>query len=477
MAKKNQHYVRFSFPQRVEHILLIASFTTLALTGLPQKYPLAGISQAVIAFLGGIETVRIIHRIAATMFVLESIYHFVVAGYKLFVRREEASMVPGIKDGQDAMQSVLYNLGLRKEAPKMPRYTFAEKAEYWAMLWGLLVMAVTGFMLWNPIATTNILPGVFIPAAKVAHGGEAVLAVLAIILWHFWHVHLKMFNKSMFTGKLSRHEMEEEHGMELERLEHGKVRALAPVDIQRKRRAIYFPVAAVLSIVIVAGLLWFITFEETALAYIPQEEQVVAFLPQTPTPVPPTPTPAPTATPAPTSEGNAEVPASEIAWTNDVDAIFKDKCVSCHGAIGGFSAETYAKVIEQIEAGNPDGSGVVAVQKAGTHPGMFTPEELSRVIEWIKAGAPEGMAASAAVEVPAEGSSWDANIAKLFENKCSSCHASMANTYEKAMRRIKPGDPEGSDLLSLQMVGNHPGQFTPEELQVIIDWINAGAPE
>ena len=88
------------------------------------------------------------------------------------------------------------------EPPQEARYTFGEKVEYWSVVWGTVIMAVTGFMMWNPISTLRFLPGEAIPAAKAAHGGEAVLAVLAIIIWHFYHVHIKTFNKSMFTGKL-----------------------------------------------------------------------------------------------------------------------------------------------------------------------------------------------------------------------------------------------------------------------------------
>ena len=100
----------------------------------------------------------------------------------------------------DALQWFRYNLGMAEKPPKMPRYNFMEKAEYWAMAWGLVLMGLTGLMLWNPIATTNILPGTFIPAAKAAHGAEAVLAVLAIILWHFYHVHIKHWNWAMIKG-------------------------------------------------------------------------------------------------------------------------------------------------------------------------------------------------------------------------------------------------------------------------------------
>ena len=111
---------------------------------------------------------------------------------------------------------IAFNLGLRKEHPHLPRYNFGEKAEYLAVVWGTIVMAITGFMMWNPITTTRFLPGSVIPAARAAHGAEAVLAVLSIIIWHMYNVHIKRFNKSMWTGKLSREAMEEEHAEELD---------------------------------------------------------------------------------------------------------------------------------------------------------------------------------------------------------------------------------------------------------------------
>ena len=94
--------------------------------------------------MGGIETVRIIHRIAAVTIVLMSVYHVIVLGYKIWVRRVEMTMLPGLKDVTDALDVVRYNLGLTKEHPRMPRYNFGEKVEYWAMVWGTVVMAITG---------------------------------------------------------------------------------------------------------------------------------------------------------------------------------------------------------------------------------------------------------------------------------------------------------------------------------------------
>ena len=131
--------------------------------------------------MGGIEMVRIIHRTSAVLLIVGTIYHFVAVAYRLYVRRVAMTMLPGLQDVKDGLQALGHNVGLVKTAPRMGRYNFGEKVEYWAVIWGTVVMVLTGFMLWNPIATTSFLPGQFIPAAKAAHGGEALLAVLSII--------------------------------------------------------------------------------------------------------------------------------------------------------------------------------------------------------------------------------------------------------------------------------------------------------
>jgi formate dehydrogenase gamma subunit len=268
---KKQYFVRFTLAQRLEHLILLTSFTVLGLTGLPQMFAGTVWGLTLINFMGGIEFIRIVHRVAAVVLMLEVIYHGAVVTYKVFVERVRMTMMPGWNDVVDAYQSLVHNLGIRKEPPKMGRYTFGEKAEYWAVIWGTVIMVVTGFMLWNPIATTRFLPGEFIPAAKVAHGGEGLLAVLSIIVWHMYHVHVKSFNRSMFTGKISRHEMEEEHPLELEEIEQGRAaRKMDPASV-RRRKIIFAPVAVVISVVLLTGLYFFVTFEETAITTVPRQ--------------------------------------------------------------------------------------------------------------------------------------------------------------------------------------------------------------
>jgi formate dehydrogenase gamma subunit len=373
------YFLRFSIAQRLEHLLLVLSFTILALTGLPQKFATAGISQFIINIFGGIETTRIIHRVAATIFILEAVYHLVVLGYKLFVIRVKASMIPGTKDVKDAFQVFFYNLGIVKKHPKMGRYNFAEKVEYLAMVWGLIAMGVTGFILWNPITVANVLPGEVIPAAKAMHGLEAILAVAAILIWHFYNVHVKSFNWSMFKGGLTKEQMEEEHGEELAEIEQGKA-PVPPTPEQRKKRlTFYTPIAVVFTLVAIFGIYKFVTIEQTSIDTIEPIEDTGAIY------VPVTPTPAPTAAPI----------TAATTWDGGVGELFGTKCGSCHGAVGGFSAKTYADVMKGgnagavIVPGDSAASLLVQLMEGDTHPVKFSAEELQLVKAWIDAGALE----------------------------------------------------------------------------------------
>jgi cytochrome b subunit of formate dehydrogenase len=303
MSEQTTKYKRFSLARRIEHLVMLLSFTTLGLTGLPQRYPLAGTSVFIVDLLGGIENLRSIHHIAAIVLMFGTAYHIIVAGYKVFVLGTRMSMLPSLQDVKDGWQALMYNIGQAKSFPQMGRYTFEEKMEYWAFAWGTIIMGLTGFLMWNPITSTKFLPGEWIPAARAAHGGEAVLAVLAIIIWHFYGVHIKRFNKSMWTGKMSEEEMLHEHPLELADIKAGVAERSIPPGVLRKRQMVYYPVAGILTVVMLAGIFGFINAEETALTTVlPPEDQPEVFVPQTPTPRPtlaPTATPLPSPTPMP----------------------------------------------------------------------------------------------------------------------------------------------------------------------------------
>jgi cytochrome b subunit of formate dehydrogenase/mono/diheme cytochrome c family protein len=401
--KDSRTYTRFSLSQRIEHIVLLVTFTTLGLTGLVQKYSTAAVSDAIIGFLGGIEATRLIHRGAAIGLMGVSIYHIIAVLYRVIVKRASLNMLPDLSDFRHLFQDIQFYLGRRARKAYYGRYNYAEKAEYLAVVWGTVIMAITGFMMWNPISTTRFLPGEAIPAAKAAHGGEALLAVLAIILWHFYHVHLRRFNKSMFTGKLNREEMEEDHPAELAQIESGTAAAPAPANL-RQRQLVFFPVAILLAGALSLGLYQFASFEQTALSQAPQGETAPIFVPFTPTPTSlPTATPLPTATSTPPPPGATAAPAGPAAqaaasWEGGIGELLSQRCGGCHGAgggMGGLSLASYADAFKggsrgpAIIPGNPTDSALVQIQSAGGHPGQLTPEELALVTAWVEAGAPE----------------------------------------------------------------------------------------
>jgi thiosulfate reductase cytochrome b subunit len=252
-------------------MILLASFTVLSITGLPQKYIEAPISETMIAWMGGIEAVRVIHRYAAFLLVAGSVFHLFTGAYRSLVKRERMRIMFRFSDIRDLWDTIRHNLGLLPHPPKMPKFNFGEKFEYWAVIWGTAIMVITGFMLWNPIATTKLLPGQIIPAALAAHGGEAVLAVLAILIWHLYNVLIKHRNFSIFTGSLPRNQMEEEHGLELERLESGgDPWPGLSLPVLKRRRRNFIIASIIIGGLIMAGLIWAFTFEETAITTIPQ---------------------------------------------------------------------------------------------------------------------------------------------------------------------------------------------------------------
>lgn len=379
-------YLRFELASRIEHWVFMLSFTTLAITGLIQKFAQNPLSEALVRAVGGIENTRIIHHVAATITMLSVVYHIGALGYKLYVRRDRPDMLPYLLDFRNAWQALKYNFGFSKTRPQQGRYGYEEKMEYWAVVWGTILMAITGFMMWNPIATTKFLPGDIIPAAKAAHGWEAVLAIAAIILWHFYNVLVRTINKSMYTGYIDEHEMIEDHPLELADIKAGTTRIPSTPEGRRKRQRIFVPLYALLAAVMLVGIYFFVAYEETAIAFVPPPEQVEVFVPLPPTPLP---TPVPTTTP---------IPGGLSSWEGGVGSLFQTRCVICHnnaGKISGLDLSTYESSLAGgnsgpgIIPGDPENSSVMFVQLAGGHPGQLSDDEIQQLIEWISNGAPE----------------------------------------------------------------------------------------
>jgi len=217
-----QTFRRFSLNFRLQHIVLFVSTITLIITGIPLwclEYPSL---QGVVAAFGTIDTVRYIHRVAAIGLIVVSVYHVLYTIYTREGRREFVRLLPYPKDFVDVTKNSLYFLGLRKERPRFGRYTYYEKFDYWAVYWGCVIMIGTGVVLWFPEIAAQYFPWFSYELASEIHADEAILAALALFIWHFYNVH---FNPSRFPGtflwwhgKMSREEMLKDHSLEYEEL-------------------------------------------------------------------------------------------------------------------------------------------------------------------------------------------------------------------------------------------------------------------
>jgi cytochrome b subunit of formate dehydrogenase len=224
---KSEYFIRFATGQRIEHIVLMITFTALAVTGLAQKYYTSGWGEWLILSMGGIAMTRLIHRILGVIFTLSALYHIGFLIYYLAIKRGRATMLPNLKDVSDIVDNIRHALGLQKKPAMFGRYDYRQKFEYWGILFGGTIMIVTGLILMYPIQATSFLPGQLVAAAHEAHGNEAMLAVLTIVIWHLYDVMFRpdVFpaDTTMFTGKIPKWRMKEEHPLEYARLTGEKI--------------------------------------------------------------------------------------------------------------------------------------------------------------------------------------------------------------------------------------------------------------
>jgi formate dehydrogenase gamma subunit len=221
MRAERRTIVRMTRSQRIQHWLLLTSFIALVVTGFALVYP------DIFFDLGMTEEMRrLVHRVAAIVMLGVGAYHVVY----LVAAREGRSwlrdMVPVMKDVRDLVQALRYYLSGNVARPKFLRFGYAEKAEYWAVVWGTVIMGATGLMIWFKIDLFGFLPRWWVDIAIAVHFYEAVLATLAIVVWHFYHV---MFdpdvypvNLAFYDGRVSDELYREEHELDYERMQAEK---------------------------------------------------------------------------------------------------------------------------------------------------------------------------------------------------------------------------------------------------------------
>ena len=214
-------HLRMTRFERLQHLLLLASFFILVGTGFALKFPESWLFSWLASLEGGSAWRSVIHRVAAVVMIATSLLH---VGY-LFTKRGRgtfAALFPTLRDARELLANVLYLAGLKRTPPAFDRFSYIEKAEYWALVWGTVVMTATGFVLWFENQSLRWLPKWTIDLATLVHYYEAWLAFLAILVWHIYQ---NVLNPDVYpmswtwvTGLISDEQLQHEHAAEWLRL-------------------------------------------------------------------------------------------------------------------------------------------------------------------------------------------------------------------------------------------------------------------
>ncbi len=219
---KDDRIRRFSTGRIIEHWLAIITVGLLIITGLSQKYYYLGISQWFILQMGGIDSVRFIHRLTGLVFLALTIVHILVALVGVLFLDWRPTMLITKKDFHDAVHNIKYYFGIEDCPAPCHRYSYKQKFEYWVILTGAIMMILSGIVLWIPTTVTRYLPGEIVPLAKVLHSNEALLLFIIISIWHVYNAIFSPdvfpLDSSIFTGYISLKRMEREHPLELAEL-------------------------------------------------------------------------------------------------------------------------------------------------------------------------------------------------------------------------------------------------------------------
>jgi cytochrome b subunit of formate dehydrogenase len=217
---------RFRRIDRVNHIFVIITFFGLTLTGMPLLFadePWAG---PLVSVFGGVHTAGILHRIFGVGLICNFLVHMagVVNRCRKYGVRNVLlgpnSLLPRWRDVKDAIAMTRWFFGGKR--PTFDHWTYWEKFDYWAEIFGTFVIGGTGLLLWFASSSSHFVPGWMFNVAAIIHGYEALLAVGFIFSIHFFNAHLRPskfpVDDVIFTGRLPEAEFIEERGDEYHRL-------------------------------------------------------------------------------------------------------------------------------------------------------------------------------------------------------------------------------------------------------------------
>jgi cytochrome b subunit of formate dehydrogenase len=217
---------RYSIHIVIQHFLTFITFLILAATGLTLHFADLWWAPLVMKIFGGPDLARLIHRIAAALMVLASVYHVltIIGGTIQKVLQKKLNIyrmqIPTLKDAQDIVHDFKYFLGKERYRPKMHKFMYKQKLHYLAILWGTFVLVTAGTTLLYPEVMATIWPNPEFAQdlARLMHADEAIMAITVIVFWHWSNVHLVPgrfpLQWSFLTGRITREHQIEEHFLE-----------------------------------------------------------------------------------------------------------------------------------------------------------------------------------------------------------------------------------------------------------------------
>jgi len=219
---EEKSYIRLTLQERIQHHIVWTTFVTLAVTGFMVEFP----ETVLVLFDPYRETVfywrGLLHRIAAVIMIVNILYQV----YYIILTRAGRSylfdIIPTVKDAKDFFQNMFYYLKISDRKPLFDRFNYKEKLEYWTGWIGNIIITLTGFFLWFP----QYFPKFIFDLSILLHTMEAILASCAIMVWHFYEVHLKPgkfpMSRIWLDGLIPEHELEEEHPLEYQRMKQAE---------------------------------------------------------------------------------------------------------------------------------------------------------------------------------------------------------------------------------------------------------------
>lgn len=261
---------RFNTVDRLFHLFLMLTFLIQSATGFSRLFFPTPWGKTFGQVFGGYESSLNIHKsvgfVMMVGFVIHTAYLLTRVDWQNWPKSVFGpdSLVPNLDDARNLIKGIRWFFGFGPK-PTFDRWTYWEKFDYWAVYWGLPLLAVTGLMLMFPLATARILPGWVLNIAVLLHGAEAILAASYIFIVHFFIGHLRPtsfpMNEAMFAGSIALEEALEERPFWVSRLqEEGRLVLVKSKPPARWFRAVYyvFGYAAVLSglYILVNGILY-----------------------------------------------------------------------------------------------------------------------------------------------------------------------------------------------------------------------------